>query len=328
MGKRKSRFLTKNQGHTDDHTESPNSDNDLVVSYKCDANGKMIKIKRSSQHSPPCSPGMITRSKHPKCIGRQLSGKRSKMDSGTFDEHLATIWRSFSEDKRAAFAHLDSFYFMFYKSKRPRALEMIKKKEIFSKKYVFVPIVCWDHWRLVIFCHFGEAVHSKVRTRCILLLDSVEMSANLIGADVRKFVFDIFKAEGRPESEDLIYQIPLVVPKVPQQTNDVDCGRFVLYFIKQFMDAAPENFSLSNGYPYFLTSDWFCPEHFANFCDTLEEKPTPEQVPRRFSQRIRYTSAFAQNCDKKLQEDSRKCPPPDEELILVDDDSAYFGRQL
>lgn len=53
------------------------------------------------------------------------------------------IWRSFSEDKRAAFAHLDCLFFMIYKNENTHALEQIKRKEIFSKKYVFVPIVCW-----------------------------------------------------------------------------------------------------------------------------------------------------------------------------------------
>ncbi|XP_021739541.1 uncharacterized protein LOC110706189 [Chenopodium quinoa] len=311
MGKRKSRVLTKND---DNDTKSPTSEiyEDGVVTYYCDVNtGVMFRkdAKASKKRLEPCL-------KKSKSRGRQLSGKRSKMGSCKFDDNLETIWRSFSEDKRAAFAHLYSFYYLIYKSRRIRALELIKKKHIFSKKYVFVPIVCWDHWRLVIFCHFGEAISSKTRTRCILLLDSAETSADVIGPVVRKLVFDIFKAEGRPESKDDIYQIPLKMPKVPQQTNDFDCGRFVLFFIKLFMDAAPENFSLSNGYPYFLTSNWFRPEHFDKFCNKLEEDiPTPEQgveqVPRRISQRITAQQTF--------QKDSQTSYPPNKDVVLVID---------
>ncbi|KMT12899.1 hypothetical protein BVRB_4g089880 isoform A [Beta vulgaris subsp. vulgaris] len=278
MRKRKNRISTKSKDDTDDH-ETPFS-------------GFI-----------PCRTRSKRRSIH-------LSGKRSKMDDGTFNNHLENIWRSFSEDKRAAFAHLDCLFFMIYKNENTHALEQMKRKEIFSKK---------GHWRLVIFCHFGEAVRSRTRNRCILLLDSVEMCAKLIGPDLRKFVFDIFKAEGRPESKDVIYRIPLLVPKVPQQTNDFDCGRFVLYFIKLFMNAAPENFCISKGKPDFFASDWFDPECFAKFCDELEENiPSTHErgVERRFSQRIRNTRALAQN---KSGQNSQNSFSQVKEVILVDD---------
>lgn len=42
--------------------------------------------------------------------------------------------------------------------------------------------------------------------------------------------------------------------QVPQQRNDWECGNFVLYFIKLFMDNAPNNF-IKEGYPYFVS---FC----------------------------------------------------------------------
>lgn len=42
--------------------------------------------------------------------------------------------------------------------------------------------------------------------------------------------------------------------QVPQQRNDEDCGNFVLYYINLFLESAPENFSISKGYPYFVSS--------------------------------------------------------------------------
>lgn len=44
--------------------------------------------------------------------------------------------------------------------------------------------------------------------------------------------------------------------QVPQQRNGEDCGIFVLYFINLFLEGAPENFSIFEGYPYFVSS-WF-----------------------------------------------------------------------
>lgn len=55
------------------------------------------------------------------------------------------IWNSFSEDKRKPFAYFDSLWFSLYRaaSSKDKVLTWIKKEHIFSKAYVFVPIVCW-----------------------------------------------------------------------------------------------------------------------------------------------------------------------------------------
>lgn len=42
--------------------------------------------------------------------------------------------------------------------------------------------------------------------------------------------------------------------QVPQQRNGEECGNFVLYYINLFIESAPENFSISEGYPYFVSS--------------------------------------------------------------------------
>ncbi|XP_074310841.1 uncharacterized protein LOC141646789 [Silene latifolia] len=267
-----------------------------VAAYRQGCRGKMseMEMKLIKWRFGPCFSNRVCR-KRSERRSKQPALPRLKMSDAIFNDHLENLWRSLPEDKKATITHVESWCFYLYLMKRPKAMELIKRKDIFSKKYsyVFVPIVCWDHWRLIIFCHFGEDAYSKTRTRCILLLDSSESCAEVIGPEVRKFVFDIFKAESRPESKETIYRIPLIVPKVPQQTNEVDCGRFVLYFMKLFIDAAPRNFSMSNGYPYFLKPDWFDPASFSKFCDNLERDiPTHKQgncAPRRVSQRIRNT---------------------------------------
>lgn len=89
-------------------------------------------------------------------------------------------------------------------------------------------------------------------------------------------MFDIYRAEGRPETKKMTDRIPLMVPKVitveavgdihviiilyisftfvfqvPQQRDDKECGIFVLYFLNLFVEDAPENFTV-DGYPYFV----------------------------------------------------------------------------
>ncbi|KAI9173652.1 hypothetical protein LWI28_004359 [Acer negundo] len=204
-----------------------------------------------------------------------ISKQKKKLNSGEFECYLENLWRSFSEDKKTCFTYLDSLWFNLYlkKSSRANVLTWIKKKHIFSKKYVLVPIVCWGHWSLLIFCHFNENLLSNTKTPCMLLLDSLEMAnPRRLEADIRKFVFDIYKAEDRPETRELISKIPLLVPKVPQQTNGEECGNFVLYFINLFVEGAPENFSIDS-YPYFMDKNWFSPEGFGSFCERLESIP-------------------------------------------------------
>ncbi|KAK4602497.1 hypothetical protein RGQ29_011517 [Quercus rubra] len=117
---------------------------------------------------------------------------------------------NFSEDKKTSFTYLDCLWFELHRKSayKTKVLTWIQK-DIFSKKYVLVPIVCC----LLIFCHFGL----RVKT---------------------------------------LYQIPLLVPKVPQQRNGEECHSFILYFINLFVESAPEDFSTQH-FPYFMKDNWF-----------------------------------------------------------------------
>ncbi|KAK7302204.1 hypothetical protein RJT34_13086 [Clitoria ternatea] len=201
-----------------------------------------------------------------------LPRPKGKLDSGVFDDYLKKIWKNFSEEKKRPFAYLDSLWFSLYRSfsSKDKVLSWIKKEHIFSKSYVFVPIVCWGHWSLLILCHFGESSESTTRSRCMLLLDSLEIAnPRRLEPEIRKFVQDIYKAEDRPETKRLVSQIPLLVPKVPQQRDGNECGFFVLYFINLFLDLAPENFSLKE-HPYFMKKDWFTSEDLDRFYERLD----------------------------------------------------------
>ncbi|EFH53870.1 cysteine-type peptidase [Arabidopsis lyrata subsp. lyrata] len=88
-----------------------------------------------------------------------------------------------------------------------------------------------------------------------------------------RFVLDIYRAEGRTEDPRLVDEIPFHVPVVPQQTNDVECGSFVLYYIQRFIEDAPENFSVDD-MPYFMKEDWFSHKELEEFCETLHSLGT------------------------------------------------------
>ncbi|KAL0389256.1 UNVERIFIED_CONTAM: putative ubiquitin-like-specific protease 2B [Sesamum calycinum] len=132
-----------------------------------------------------------------------------------------------------------------------------------------------SHWFLLIFCHLGESLESSTRTPCMLLLDSLHTLGPLrLEPLIRRFVLDIYETEDRPECKDMVQNIPLLVPQVPQQRNGEECGIFVLYYTNLFLENAPENFSISEGYPYFMKEDWFTEEELEGFYKRLESLGT------------------------------------------------------
>ncbi|KAK7411047.1 hypothetical protein VNO78_02398 [Psophocarpus tetragonolobus] len=201
-----------------------------------------------------------------------LSRPKEKLDSGVFDIYLKKIWKIFSEDRKRHFTCFDSLWFSLYRtnSSKDKVLTWIKKEPIFSKAYVFVPIVCWGHWSLLILCHFGENLQSTTRSRCMLLLDSLEIAnPRRLEPEIRRFVLDIYKIGSRPETKHAVSQIPFLVPKVPQQRDGNECGFFSLYFINLFLELAPDNFSMEE-YPYFMKKDWFTFEDLDRFYEKLD----------------------------------------------------------
>ncbi|CDP09675.1 unnamed protein product [Coffea canephora] len=195
------------------------------------------------------------------------------LSSRQFYRYMDHIWSEVSAEKRNSIACMDCLWFNTYAESKwkEKVLKWIEREDIFSKKYVLVPIVLWSHWNLLIFCHFGESLQSESSTPCMLLLDSLHMTdPKRLEPLIRKFVMDIYKNEKRPETKELIRKIPLLVPSIPQQIDDKKCGYFVLYYIYLFIKNAPEMFSIDEGYPYFMTEDWFTLEELDGFCRTLE----------------------------------------------------------
>ncbi|KAG2327920.1 hypothetical protein Bca4012_036954 [Brassica carinata] len=204
-----------------------------------------------------------------------VSKLRKKLNSNVFINYLEVLWKKdVLDEKKNSFVYVDCLWFSMYKSENERVrsnvFESVKAKQIFSKEYVFLPIVYWSHWTLLIFCNFGEHLDDDNDKTCMLFLDSLKTTetAQRLEPDIRKFVLDIFRIEGRREDSSLVDDIPLHAPDVPQQTNDVECGSFVLYYIHRFIESA-DSFNL-NEYPCFLKEDWFSHKDLEKFCNAFD----------------------------------------------------------
>ncbi|XP_044486476.1 uncharacterized protein LOC123211701 isoform X3 [Mangifera indica] len=148
------------------------------------------------------------------------SRHQGMLNSSLFDCYMRNLWRNFPEDKVLDFTYLDCLWFSLYteESYKGKVLTWIKNKRIFSKKYVFIPIVLWSHWNLLIICNFGGSSQLEPITSCMLLLDSLRMADDPMRLEplIRKFAVDIYEAEAMPENTTLVSQIPILVPKMKE----------------------------------------------------------------------------------------------------------------
>nr|XP_029117381.1 uncharacterized protein LOC105034221 isoform X4 [Elaeis guineensis] len=136
---------------------------------------KMLESSENSGKSFYDSLPQYRRSRRLKNVRRTNSSNDKKLDTNVFESYLEDLWNRISEEKRSSCAYIDCLWFSLYKDKmtKEKVLKWIKRKQIFARKYVFVPIVCWRHWSLLILCHFGGKKQSKAKKPCMLLLDSL-----------------------------------------------------------------------------------------------------------------------------------------------------------
>ncbi|MQL93364.1 hypothetical protein Taro_026009 [Colocasia esculenta] len=141
---------------------------------------------------------------------------------------------------------LSSFpYYKFNASQQKKMLTWVKDKEVFLKKYSFVPI-CMGHWSLVILCHEEED-----DLPFIMLVDSLHsIDPTKLVRPIQRFFKDIYATKNKTVIADAMSSIDISVPSVPQQINGTECELFVLYYIYHFIQNDPPSFSLDD-YPFF-----------------------------------------------------------------------------
>ncbi|GJN28086.1 hypothetical protein PR202_gb16168 [Eleusine coracana subsp. coracana] len=230
---------------------------------------------------------------------RRNKANQDKLDTGIFESYMEYVlhlyffleccllfWKHLvllllsqgslerlDEDKKSAYAYLDSLWFnMYYRGhNKPNVLKWIKAKRIFSRQYVFVPMVCCGHWSLLVLCHFNETDCSDAKKGPrMIVLDSLNTTdPTRLQSVIRRFIVDIYKTEEREESEQFINKIRLEFPKVPQQNGD-ECGIYVLYFIQCFLQnknlaEVLKNKRLEEDFGQLFEDGWFNPEEIENF---------------------------------------------------------------
>ncbi|KAM0879217.1 hypothetical protein ACQ4PT_034361 [Festuca glaucescens] len=180
---------------------------------------------------------------------------KHKLDTEIFELCMEDVWTCIDPEKMSDYAYFDSLWFNIYTNENDKSnvLRWIKAKKIFTRRYVFVPIVGWGHWSVLVLCNFGETKYlGTEKGPRMLLLDSLKTTKpTRLRAAINRFVVDILKNEEREELEQFINEVELEIPEVPQQSGD-DCGIYVLYFIYCFLviEEMGEDLSKLVRYPF------------------------------------------------------------------------------
>jgi len=136
-----------------------------------------------------------------------------------------------------------------------------KDIDIFSKDFLFIPLIKDSHWFLVIICYIGNLIpehsngHSKPHNHAsediphkptIIFMDSLNqyVPRNEISKTISKYLSCELKEKRNMSGEINPIVLDELYPKVPQQQNYYDCGLFVLEYIEKFLAEPEHNFNL------------------------------------------------------------------------------------
>ncbi|EPS64714.1 hypothetical protein M569_10069, partial [Genlisea aurea] len=167
-----------------------------------------------------------------------------------------------SEPLRSSCSFFDCLFFNQYANAEaiPHIDRIIKKEKLFSRRYIFVPVIERSHWYLIIFCHIGNK-----NLRCILLLDSLGYgNRSYVEPVIRRFLNHFYERKRPKVTPQDLKSIPLLCPKIPKQKGASECGIYVLFYTHLFLKMAPEVFKRES-FPYFMTPNWFTDDDIKRF---------------------------------------------------------------
>ncbi|XP_050889312.1 ubiquitin-like-specific protease 1D [Lathyrus oleraceus] len=142
-----------------------------------------------------------------------------------------------------------------------------KSVNIFQKAYVVIPIHQDLYWSLSIICFPNKEDESGP---IILHLDSLGLHSSrsffenikIYLIEERNYLSKECMSSDVPIAnriwKSLSSTIETIIMKVPQQKNEYDCGLFVLYFIRRFMEKAPDRLKKKN--LAMFSKKWLKPE--------------------------------------------------------------------
>lgn len=129
-----------------------------------------------------------------------------------------------------------------------------KTVDIFSKEFIFIPILKKYHWLLAVICFAGQepvievqqdddsiSYKAGIGQPCILVFDSLNQTSSRTNIiyPIRYFLEREWQLKKQGERSFQKPLVPEYFPITPTQPNHYDCGLFVMEYVERLI-AAPE----------------------------------------------------------------------------------------
>lgn len=135
-------------------------------------------------------------------------------------------------------------------------LDFVEDFDLIDVDYIVVPVNEWEHWSLVIVCHPYTASSRMLCFDSQLSEDPNNMeNIAVLCDDFLKYVWLRRCKQPLCSAERMRSIIP---NHLPQQTNNYDCGLFIVEYARRFLLAPPSNlddFDFTSEYPDFTVND-------------------------------------------------------------------------
>jgi len=122
--------------------------------------------------------------------------------------------------KESIYLYNSCFYLRLTQFNPKAIFKGTKNTDIFSKKYLVIPVCYGHHWILVI-----------VRTRphiSLMILDSLNKEQRSVELKITRYLQDVWSAKMPQSGKKTLEVKEIRYPTVPPQPNDTDCGLYIM----------------------------------------------------------------------------------------------------
>ena len=147
-----------------------------------------------------------------------------------------TIWRTL-------YIYNSCFYIKLTQVNPKTISKWTKNTDIFSKKYLVIPICRGHHWTLVI-----VRTHPHIS---LMILDSLNKEHRSVELKITRYLQDVWSAKLPQRANKTLEVKQIRYPTTPPQPNNTDCGLYIMKCFEKFLDFVNRNLQWSSWNPEF-----------------------------------------------------------------------------
>ena len=145
--------------------------------------------------------------------------------------------------KESIYLYNSCFYLRLTQFNPKTIFKWTKNTDIFSKKYLVIPVCYGHHWIPVL-----------VRTRphiSLMILDSLNKEHRSVELKITRYLQDVWSAKMPQSGKKTLEVKEIRYPTVPPQPNNTDCGLYIMKSFEKFLDFVNRNLKWASWYPEF-----------------------------------------------------------------------------